>query len=496
MPIDYAALAKQAGATSSTPPPGKVDYAALAKQAGATSSTPTADAPVAGAGDYGVPQPAAHSAVDMQPSLLGKDAGPKGTVANLLTGAVKSIPGTMAGIGKYATIGKTPDQAEPIYAPLQEAAQTNGTAQAIGKGVGNAAQFLIPGAAEEELGLYGASKLPMLGEYAAPVAKLGSQALGAGSVNAAQGGSFGGGAAAGAAGGLFSAGVKAAAPMLAETALGVRATDRAFNRTPGQAILAETKGINPGDIAKQATEKVGELNNNLVSSAQASPLKASLLPARQIVDNAYNQALLENEDATIKGVGKLQNQLHKWSGAPGAGNVSHIPQDVSPEQLLSLKRGVGSFRSSFNPATTPDFVDSTAGRAYHALDSELDRTVPGAAEINQRMSTLLPVAKRAGAADLNAGIAQRALGRFMRPTGALMGAGLGYEEGQKEGRGLVGGLTGAGLGLFAPEVITSPSTLMGAARAASSPFVQKGLVPLATGAALQAAPKKKTLYGN
>lgn len=71
MPIDYVALAKQAGATSSTPPPGKVDYAALAKQAGATSSTPTADAPVAGAGDYGVPQPAAHSAVDMQPSLLG-----------------------------------------------------------------------------------------------------------------------------------------------------------------------------------------------------------------------------------------------------------------------------------------------------------------------------------------------------------------------------------------------------------------------------------------
>ena len=39
--VDYAALASQAGATSSAPPPtgGPLDYAALARQAGATSST-------------------------------------------------------------------------------------------------------------------------------------------------------------------------------------------------------------------------------------------------------------------------------------------------------------------------------------------------------------------------------------------------------------------------------------------------------------------------
>lgn len=37
-PIDYAALAKQAGAVSSTPAPSGIDYAALAKQAGAISS--------------------------------------------------------------------------------------------------------------------------------------------------------------------------------------------------------------------------------------------------------------------------------------------------------------------------------------------------------------------------------------------------------------------------------------------------------------------------
>lgn len=48
-PVDYEALAKQAGAVSSTPPSGGrgggVDYAALAKQAGAVSSTPAVDSP-------------------------------------------------------------------------------------------------------------------------------------------------------------------------------------------------------------------------------------------------------------------------------------------------------------------------------------------------------------------------------------------------------------------------------------------------------------------
>jgi hypothetical protein len=40
MPVDYNALAKKAGAISSTPPPSVIDYDALAKKAGAISSTP------------------------------------------------------------------------------------------------------------------------------------------------------------------------------------------------------------------------------------------------------------------------------------------------------------------------------------------------------------------------------------------------------------------------------------------------------------------------
>jgi hypothetical protein len=71
--IDYMALAKQAGAVSSTPAPKKIDYNALAKQAGAVSSTPApaSVAPggidpskVAGAGPLGLPgMPAAPNPV-------------------------------------------------------------------------------------------------------------------------------------------------------------------------------------------------------------------------------------------------------------------------------------------------------------------------------------------------------------------------------------------------------------------------------------------------
>lgn len=53
--------------------------------ASVTSSTPAADAPVAGAGDYGVPALPAHPAANMQASPLSQD-GPQGTVAQKLFG--------------------------------------------------------------------------------------------------------------------------------------------------------------------------------------------------------------------------------------------------------------------------------------------------------------------------------------------------------------------------------------------------------------------------
>jgi hypothetical protein len=421
----------------------------------------------------------AHPAVTMTPSILGRGTGPKGTVANLLTGAVKSIPGTLAGIAKLA-----PGTSD-AWEPAEEAAQTNGTAQAIGKGIGNAAQFLIPGGAEEKLGAMAAEKLPSI----APLARIGAQALGAGSVNKAQGGSFAAGAAAGAVGGAIGEGFKKVAPLLAETALGVRATDRAYGRTPGQAIMEETTGIRPGTIAQQATDKVDGLSSVLEQAAANSPYKASLLPARQAADSAFNTALLRNNPNTLRKIGQLQDQLNNWSSVPGAGNAASIPQDVAPSTLLQLKRGVGDLHGSWNPVETPKFVGGAIGNVYHGLDSELDRTIPESAGLNQRISSLLPVAQRAGATDLNAGVTQRVVNRLARPTGALAGAGIGGGFGYKEG-GVPGAVAGAGFGLVAPEVLANPTTLMAGARALNSPAFQK-VIPLANAAVLNAARKNK-----
>jgi hypothetical protein len=443
------------------------------------SVSPASNA-VAGAGPLGVPQLANYSKSAAATSVLQPPTGATLT-SNLVKagatykGAAKSIPATISGASKainsIPVVGPllTGSQFDPqgyndATSALDKAAQTDGSAeQNYGKAVGNVAQYLVPGLGEEEAGAAGLRLLPALGRYAAPAGRLALNTMGTAAVNKAQGGSFLGGAASGAIGGGAGELFRAAAPALAETALGVRATDRAYNRTPGLAILNETTGVSPRSIANQAQAKVTGYTTDLNDAAAASPMMASLDPARAIVDNAYDQALMRNNDSTIKGVKQLQNQLYSNSAVPGAGSASPIQSAVTPQRLLNLKQGVSDFRSTFNPTVSPDFVDSTAGKAYHALDQELDRTVPGANELNQKISTLLPVAKRAGAADLNASVLQRVVGRVARPTGAMLGATAGGYEGYQRG-GVEGALLGGAAGLVLPEIAASPTTLMTGAR--------------------------------
>lgn len=477
MPVDYAALAEQARKTTPSP---AVDYAALAQQARTGSApaptpagpTPPISGPVAGAGELGTPAPPTRAPINMQPSMLGRDAAPKSTLANLATGAVKSIPGSMAGIAKLAP------GASDAWQPAEEAAQTHGTAQAIGKGIGNAAQFLIPGAAEEKGAAFAASKLPMLGKYAAPVAKLGAQALGAGTVNSAQGGSFGGGAAAGAAGGLFGMGLKAVAPSIAEGAMGIRGADRAYGRTPGEAILNETTGFGPGKIAKQASKKVGLFSNELDDAARQSNVPVNLKPARDTADSFLSTANVRNNDATKKAVGMIGKQLDSRGSTP-------IPQYVSPSEGLALKRGVGDLKTSWNPATATDFSNRAVDATQHALHPELEAAIPQYRALNSQISTLMPVAQRATAKDLNAGFVQRSIGRFGAHTGALVGAGAGGAYGYKEG-GIPGAIAGMAMGVAGPEIIASPEAQMLAARGLYSPATSKIAIPAMTGAGLQA----------
>jgi hypothetical protein len=153
---------------------------------------------------------------------------------------------------------------------------THGTAQAIGKGTEQAAEFMLPGGAEEKL----AAKAPAM---LRPLARIGASALSSGTVNKVQGGDFGTGAALGAGGSAIGQGMKAAAPIVAEGALGITKAMRGRGRDIGQAVLDETKGIRPESVAESAKGQISSLygeRQQLLDSASAKPNPVKgLLPA-------------------------------------------------------------------------------------------------------------------------------------------------------------------------------------------------------------------------
>lgn len=424
-----------------------------------------------------VPQNATPPAeAQQEPSMLsriGNFAGDVGkglgesAISLMSTGdnAIRKIPH----VGEFLTTPITGTPADKAIQHTHELATPANRTQTVSKGIGDAAQFMIPGGAED-------TAARMLPGAAQAAGRIGLSALSAGGVNAAQGGGFGTGAAAGAAGGALGAGLKAAAPKLAEAALGITKTDRAFGKTPGNAILNETRGIRPETIAESGQTRLNELTPQLERAAAASSTPADLAPARNVIADAANKASLQNAGTLHGQIQGLGDTLSKRfdTGAP-------IPQQVSPSDLLNLKRGFSEEHlGRWNPETHSATIG--AGRnAYRAMDAELDRTVPEAAGLNQRISSLIPVARRAESVSRGAPTLQRALGRFGAHTGALTLGGVGGMAGYREG-GVPGAVAGGLTGVLAPELIASPEGQMAIARTLNK---LKNLRP-AVGAALQA----------
>jgi hypothetical protein len=515
------------------------------------------------------PAPAAHW---YSPSNLG----------DLVTGAAKGAMNTVRGIGNLEA--KIPGLMSLLPGDVQdylgsEGAQMNtatNTPQKIGKGIEQAGEFLIPGAAEEA----GAAKLtslaPKLGE-AAP--RILTSALSSGLVNKAQGGSATAGALVGGLGGAASEGMKAIAPALAESALGVRKIDRAYARNPGKTILEETTGLTPSAVADSAQGRLNDLTPQLENLAQGASSRqapriagflppptedltlaptpaprnprmhpmafdaevnpenpfeprsgdpmapisdypginphylsgsehpelsgripttqgvlvnhqpitdmsasipptmmpntiASLSPARDIVSGAMGTATQRNAGKEYAQLAPLRDFL---SQRFDTGET--IPGNVTPSQLLNLRRGFADeFVHTWNPETMPG-VTGTARQTYHALSDELHNAVPGTAPIDSLISNLIPVAKRAESADLNAGAAQRIAERIGRPTGGMLPAAVGAH---------LGGPAGAVAGMILPDLTALAAPKLAAARAMYSPMLRPLFTQLPGGAALNA----------
>ena len=437
-----------------------------AKQDSASQAAPSQDENLK-LWQQGSESDAAQPSMAQQAGTMAKDFG---------TGVLKGAGSTLNNLGhivypdwlaKHITGAPSAEQQEGYFAPKN-------TTQAVGKGVEQVGEFMVPGGAEER----GAAKLaemaPRLGKFAEPLAHMATSALSSGAVNAAQGGSPITGAAMGAGGQVIGQGLKAMAPAVAEGALNIRKLDRAYGKgggNIGRAILNETRGIRPGTVAESAEERLGELNpqlNAMADKASANGPIASMTPGRDVISNANDLATRQGERTTASQLEPMSTHL----GETMAGQA--IPSDVTPRQLLDLKRGFGNeFIHRWNPETMTG-VKGTAGRVYHAMGQEFNRTVPEAEELNSRISNLIPVSKRASSAELNAPTMQRAVNRFAAHTGALTGAGIGGTLGYREG-GLPGAVAGGLTGVLAPELIASPEGEMATARLLNK---ASGLKPL------------------
>ncbi len=367
--------------------------------------------------------------------------------------------------------GPTEEQWRDTLAP------TN-TLQRLGGGLEQAAEFLVPGATEEKAAQLATRAIPSASRLIPLTARVGASALGSGLVNASQGGDFGTGAVVGGVGGAIGEGMKAVAPAFAESALGIRKAVRFYGKSPGRAVLEETTGHRPAKDMESARDKVRSLTGQVETMAAQSPRLTTLTPARTVVNDATQTAQSENNP---KALAQLQPLIHQLS--TNVTNGLPLSSTQSAKGLLNLKRGFGD-AVAWSPEMTKS-VNAVGKRAYHALDQEFDKAVPGAADMNQRVSSLIPVIKRAESAEHGAPVAQRIVHRLAAHTGAATLAGLGGVQGYREG-GVPGAVTGAIGGLVIPELIATPTGQMAVARSLASPKTHRVLLPLVRGTGLQA----------
>lgn len=274
-----------------------------------------------------------------------------------------------------------------------------------------------------------------------------------------------------------------AAP-LAESALGIRGAQREYGATPGKAILQDTSGVRPATVEKSANAKLADLTNELESSARRSMTPVSMAPARKIISNAISSAragnsiprellpLQEHLETPHPGFGGAIDQppapLVPTPSAvlgpngqplvtmvPGKLPPARIAPTQSPSDYLGIKRRFATDFTNFRPGASTDESVGLANRVSHQMSQDFNKAVPGGAELNQRIQSLIPVAKRAHASDLNSGPVENILNRATRPTGGL----IPFLAGLKEG-----GPLGGGIALTGQEMLGSPAVKMIGAR--------------------------------
>lgn len=372
------------------------------------------------------------------------------------------------GLNKIPGVGEYLAPSEGLPGMKQVVTPEN-TTQKVGAGLEQGAEMYATGGPLRELAS-AAPKLPWLARMAAEGVNTGANAF-----------MHGQSPETGAAIGFGTQGLgevaSALAPKLAESALGVGYRMRGRGRAIGEAAL-DLGGNRPSTLLSNSAGQISDLTSELESRAAAasqSGAQGSTQPATQYLDSQIAKFQARNSPFA-KTLQSLRDQLtmNQYTG-------QSIPQNLSPSEILELKRGVGDTINSWEPSLQKS-IAPIKQRVYGLLDAELDRTVPGAADLNQQISSLIPVKQRAGVLTRTAPLSQRIAGRMAAHTGALTAAGIGGVLGYRQG-GIPGALEYGGAGLVLPEVLASPTAQMLAARTAAAAPVT---LPWLRGQAMQA----------
>lgn len=194
-----------------------------------------------------------------------------------------------------------------------------------------------------------------------------------------------------------------------------------------------------------------------IPSALPNPI-ASLAPARGIVNEAMGSAAQQNAEGAfdqLSGMGKFLNRNFLTG--------EQIPSNVTPRQLLDMRRGFNEEFGQWNPERK-DATINTGRQAYSALSSELHNVLPDIAPLDARISSLIPVKNRAQIKALGDDTMARMLGRIGAHSGAMAGGIAGGYGGYQHG-GVGGAIVGGIMGTALPELASSPQGQMFAARA-------------------------------
>jgi hypothetical protein len=494
-PVDYAALAKQAGATSSVPPPAAapgptapyrmagsspaaapIDYAAMAKQAGSTGYTPPPASEEPGmlsrAWRYintplipeGRAESEARQDVSAPPTMetadhpiwTGIKRGIEGTYADTLSTArsLISSPASLA-LAVAGALGRVPG----AVGSIAKAVQGLGAAGYAAKGASDIADI------STQPGNMSPDDLQKLFFDGAQVA----------------------GGAAGTADAIAGSSPKTGVAMMNRVIKpGLKNFERGQN--PGQAVIDEgLTGNSTADLAQNIKSRyrmVGQQIGDTLTTPAAAAQKLDVHTAvTQPIDDAMTTAQNAGRADLYTKLQTIKDQLTKNFAPDANGDLQPIGPitknkalvDLTPEEVTDIKRQVGDV-TKWEGTPFRDEFNQVKAAIYGNLKDAVEQAVPDVAPLNARYRML----KNAGAAtDRTAAVQERqnavSLPDYILTAGSVP-AGLAV------GHPIEGALTGAALAT-ARHALSSPAIQTRAAQF----LAHEGPAAGAAGAALSTA---------